>query len=254
MVRAYSTQRRNRQRSMSCGSTRYTPSLYLPLQLLTALSTAQLLQHAIHFHSYTSQTHSIVTGSSFLRGGIAGAKSPSYETASIRKRGERHGSTISRPSLVSTMKGAKQARGNNTLLSCRTKDPRYSLSISQLTQHRGADVDADYHSRPHSHRSTIQHRSKPSSRRTMTRTRDALTAIRAAFSAVPSTPRFPPQASSGLWVRRPSRCRRLSARWLRWRAVAVVAVVVVVAGARAVHQVRLGRRSTRCCRISSRAC
>jgi hypothetical protein len=129
MVRAYSTQRRNRQRSMSCGSTRYTPSSYLQLQLLTARSTAQLHQHAIHFRSYTSQTHSIVTGSSFLRGGIAGAKLQSYETASIRKRGERHGSTTSRPSLVSMMEGAKQARANSTRLSCRTKDPRYALSI-----------------------------------------------------------------------------------------------------------------------------
>jgi hypothetical protein len=128
MARVYSTQRRNQQHSMSCASTHCTPSSYLPLQLPTARSTAQLHQHATRFRSHTNQTHSTVTASSFPRGGTAGGKLRSYETASTRKHGVRRGNTIS--SLVSTVEGAKQARRNSTLRSYKTKVPRHAFSIS----------------------------------------------------------------------------------------------------------------------------
>ena len=49
-------------------------------------------------------------------------------------------------------------------------------------------MPTDHNSRRHSHHLTIQHRNKPSSRRTMTRTRDAPIATLVVFSAVPSTP------------------------------------------------------------------
>ena len=48
----------------------------------------------------------------------------------------------------------------------------------------------EHNSRRHCHHSTIQHRNKPSWRRTTTRTPDAPIATLAAFSAVPSTPRL----------------------------------------------------------------
>ena len=182
MARVYSTQHHNRQHLMSCASTRCTPSSYLQLQLLTALSTARLHQHATCFRSHTNQTHSTVTASSFRRGGTAGGKLSSYETASMRKHGARRGSMTSSPVL--TMARAKQARGNSTLRSYRTKDPRHAFSISYYV----ALIPTDYNSRRHSHHSTIQHRNKPSSRRTTTRMRDALIATLVAFSAVPSTP------------------------------------------------------------------
>ena len=80
---------------------------------------------------------STVTASSFPPGGTAGGKLQSYETASMRKHGARRGSTTS--SLVSTVKGAKRARGNSTLRSYRTKVPRHAffmfhyVCIGQLT-------------------------------------------------------------------------------------------------------------------------
>ena len=49
-------------------------------------------------------------------------------------------------------------------------------------------VPTNHNSRRHSHHSTIQHRNKPSWRRTTTRTRDALIVTLVAFSAVPLTP------------------------------------------------------------------
>jgi dynein light intermediate chain 1 len=69
--------------------------------------------------------------------------------------------------------------------------PKARLFHSPLTSHRGADAEVDYHSRPHSHRSTTQHRNKPFSRRTTTRMPDVPTATRVAFSAVPWTLRLP---------------------------------------------------------------
>jgi hypothetical protein len=84
---AYPTQRRNRNRLMFCRSTRSTLSSYLLLQLPTARSTVQLHWHAIRLCSYPSRTHSTVTGSSFLQGGVARAKSRSYEMALMRSVG-----------------------------------------------------------------------------------------------------------------------------------------------------------------------
>src|SRR6266403_371427 len=136
MARAYSTQRRNQQHSMSCARMRCRHFSYLPLPLLTARSMAQLHQRATHSRSSTSQTHSTVTASSFPRGGTAGEKLRSYETASMRKHGVRHGNTTS--NLVSTMKGARQALGNSTLRSYRTKDSRYAFSCTG-----GTDTNAD---------------------------------------------------------------------------------------------------------------
>jgi hypothetical protein len=182
MARDYSTQRRNRQHSMSCVSTRCTPSSYLPPQLPTAPSTVQLHRHATRFHSHTNQTHSTVTASSSLRGGTAGGKLRSYETASMRKHGARHGSTTS--NLASIMEGAKQARRNSTFHSYRTKVSRHAVFHFLLSLH----WPIDHNSRRHFHHSTIQHRNKPSSRRTTTRTRDAPIATLGVFSAVPSTP------------------------------------------------------------------
>jgi hypothetical protein len=138
MARVYSTQHPNRQRLMSCASTRYTPSSYLQLQLRTARSTAQLPQHATHFRFHTNQTHSTVTASWFPRGGTAGGRLRSFETALMRKHGARPGSTTS--SLVLTVEEAKQARGNSTLRLYRTKVPRHAFSsisyyaaVGQLT-------------------------------------------------------------------------------------------------------------------------
>ena len=105
MAPIYSTQRRNRQRSMSCTSTRYTASSYLPLQLPMARSTALLHQEATRFRSHTNQTRSIVTASSFPRDETAGEKLRSYDVALMRKHGARRGSTTS--SLVLTVEGSE---------------------------------------------------------------------------------------------------------------------------------------------------
>jgi hypothetical protein len=69
-----------------------------------------------------------VTALSFPQDGTAGEKLRSSETASMRKHGARRGSTTS--SLVSTVEGTKQARGNSMLRSYRTKVSRHALSIS----------------------------------------------------------------------------------------------------------------------------
>jgi hypothetical protein len=53
------------------------------------------------------------------------------------------------------MEAGKQACGNSALRPCRTKVPRHAFSIPLLTLHQGADSDAEYHSRPHAHRSII---------------------------------------------------------------------------------------------------
>ena len=128
MARVCSTQRRNRQHSMSCVSTRCTPSSYPLPQLPMARSTVQLHQHATRFRFPTNQTHLTATALSFPRGGTAGGKLRSYETASMRKHGARRGSTTS--SLVSTVERAKRARRNSTLDSFRTKVSRHAFSIS----------------------------------------------------------------------------------------------------------------------------
>ena len=75
--------------------------------------------------------------------------------------------------------------------------PKARLFHSLLTPHELTVMD--YYSQPHSHRSTIRHRNKPSLRRTTTRTLDAPIATRAAFSAVQWTLRHPrPPAWSDL--------------------------------------------------------
>lgn len=200
MAQLYSTQRRNRRHSMSCDSTRCTPSSCLLHQLPTVRSTVWPHQHATHSRSYTSQILSTVTASSCPQDGTVGEKSRYCGTASTQKRGARRGSTTFRPSLAS-MDGAKQVRGKCTRRSFRTKVSRHaSFLLTAFPFHSGtrANADADRHSRPRSHRSTTQRQNKRSWRRITTRTHDAPTAIHAACFAAPWTPpRHPLRASSG---------------------------------------------------------
>ena len=125
MVLAFSTQHRNRRRSMSYASIHCIPFSYPPLQLPKTLLTARPHRRATHFHSCTSQIHSTVTVSWFPQAGTAGERLQCYAMDLMRRRGARRGNTISRPSL-GPMEGVKQAHGDSTRRSCQTKARRHA--------------------------------------------------------------------------------------------------------------------------------